>query len=146
MSTVNSIRTGINAALATLLPTTQRYDALLVEDAFDISKRRPSIVVVYLGRQKATGPLSQTLKNTMRYRWALIFVAENWRDGISSGTEMLDLSDTVDAIRAVEVATIDSEPVRLQFVDDSFQAPPGRPVDGGPAVYITNWVTTEVLA
>lgn len=145
MSTVNSIRSGIKAALAVLTPT-QQYDAIRVEDAFDISKRRPSIVVVYLGRQKGSGPLSQTLKSTMRYRWALVFVAENWRDGIGSGTEMLDLSDLVDAIRGVDVHTIDSEPVRLQFVDDSFAVPPDRPVDGGPAMYITNWITTEVLS
>ena len=145
MSTVNDIRTGIHTALAALT-STQVYDAFRVEDAFDMAKRKPAIVLVYLGRQKAAGPLSQTLKNTIRYRWSIVFVAENWRDGIGSGTEMLDLSDIVDAIRAVDVETVDDEPVRLQFVDDSFVAPPDRPVDGGPAMYITNWITSEVLA
>lgn len=145
MSTANDIRTGIKTGLAGLT-TTQVYDAFRVEDAYAMAKRKPAIVVVYLGRQKANGPLSQRLKNTMRYRWSLVFVAENWRDGIGSGTEMLDLSDLVDGIRNVEVHTIDSEPVYLQFVDDSFQAPPDRPVDGGPAIYVTNWITSEVLA
>lgn len=145
MSTVNTMRTGIKAAI-TGLTTTQQYDALRIEDAFDISKRRPSIVLVYLGRQKAAGPIGQRLKNKMRYRWSIVFVAENWRDGIGSGTELLDLSDLVDAIRDTQVTTINDDPVYLEFLDDSFTAPPDRPVDGGPAMYVTNWITTEVLS
>ena len=145
MSTVNTMRTGIKAAI-TAVTATQQYDALRVEDAFDISKRRPSIVLVYLGRQKAAGPVGQRLKNKMRYRWAIVFVAENWRDGIGAGTELLDLSDLVDAIRETVVTTINDDPVYLEFVDDSFTAPPDRPVDGGPAMYITNWISSEVLS
>lgn len=145
MSTVNTMRTGIKAAI-TAVTATQQYDALRVEDAFDISKRRPSIVLVYLGRQKAAGPVGQRLKNKMRYRWSIVFVAENWRDGIGSGTELLDLSDLVDAIRETQVTTINDDPVYLEFVDDLFTAPPDRPVDGGPAMYVTNWITTEVLS
>ena len=76
MSTVSTMRTGIKAAI-TALTTAQQYDAFRVEDAFDISKRRPSVVIVYQGRQKAAGPLGQRVKNKMRYRWSLIFVAEN---------------------------------------------------------------------
>ena len=145
MSTVSTMRTGIKAAI-TALTTAQQYDALLVEHAFDVAKRRPSVVLVYQGRQKAAGPLGQRTKNKMRYRWSLIFVAENWRDGIGSGTELLDLSDIVDAIRETQVTTINDDPVYLEFQDDSFSAPPDRPVDGGPALYITNWITSEVLA
>lgn len=145
MSTVNTMRTGIKAAV-TAVTATQQYDALRVEDAFDIAKRRPAVVLVYLGRQKAAGPIGQRLKNKMRYRWSLVFVAENWRDGIGSGTELLDLSDIVDAIRDVQVTTINDDPVYLEFVDDAFSAPPDRPADGGPALYITNWITSEVLS
>lgn len=150
MSTVNSIRAGIHTALGTLLPTTQRYDALLVEHAFDVAKRRPAVVVVFLGRTKGNGPLSQRTKNTIRYRWALVIVAENWRDGVSALSETTygaeAISDALDGIRNVEVHTIDSEPVYLRLVDENITAPPDRPVDGGPALYITNWETTEVLA
>lgn len=145
MSTVSTMRAGIKSGL-TALTTAQQYDALRVEDAFDVAKRRPAVVLVYLGRQKAAGPVGQRTRNKMRYRWSIVFVAENWRDGIGSGTELLDLSDLVDAIRDTQVTTINDDPVYLEFQDDSFSAPPDRPVDGGPAVYITNWVTSEVLS
>jgi hypothetical protein len=152
MSTVNSMRTGIHTAIAALsgLGTIQRYDALRVEDALDVAKRRPAIVVVYQGRAKGNGPLSQRTKNTIRYRWTTVIVAENWRDGVSALSEATygaeAISDALDGIRDVEIHTIDSEPVYLRLLDESVTAPPDRPVDGGPAMYVINWETTEVLA
>ena len=66
MSTVNTLRTGIHTAIGALagLTTVQRYDALRVEDAFDISKRRPALVVIYQGRTKGNGPLSSRSPRT----------------------------------------------------------------------------------
>jgi hypothetical protein len=152
MSTVNTIRTGIHAALGALagLTTIQRYDALRVEDAFDVVKRKPALVLVYQGRRKGVGPVSQRTQSTMRYRWTIVVVTENFRDAVSALSETTygaeALSDALDAIRAVQVATVGDEPVYLQFLDETISAPPDRPVDGGPALYVTNWETTEVLA
>lgn len=152
MSTVNTLRTGIHTAIGALagLTTIQRYDALRIEDAFDISKRRPALVVVYMGRRKGTGPLSSRTSTTITYRWSIVIVAENWRDGVSALSEATygaeALSDALDPIRDVTIGTINDDPVYLRLVDESIQAPPDRPVDGGPALYVTNWETTEVLA
>jgi hypothetical protein len=152
VSTVNTIRLGIHSAIATLsgLTTIQRYDALRIEDAFAVAKRRPALVLVYQGRRKGTGPVSQRTQSTMRYRWSIVVVTEGFRDAISALSEATygaeALSDALDAIRAVEITTVGDEPIYLQFLDEQIQAPPDRPADGGPALYVTNWETTEVLA
>jgi hypothetical protein len=149
VSTVNTLRTGIHAALAALT-TVDRYDALRVEDAFGVAKRRPALVVVYLGRRKGNGPLSQRTRNTIAYRWSVVIVAENWRDGISALSEATygaeALSEALDGIRDVSIGTVNDDPVYLRLLDESIQAPPDRPADGGPVLYVTNWETTEVLA
>lgn len=152
MSTVNTLRTGIHSAIGALsgLTAIDRYDAVRVEDAFGIAKRRPAIVVVYMGRRKGNGPLAQRTRNTIAYRWTTVIVAENWRDGISALSETTygaeALSEALDAIRDVSVGTVNDDTVYLRLLDESIQAPPDRPVDGGPVLYVTNWETTEVLA
>lgn len=152
MSTVNTLRTGIHTAIAGLtgLTTIDIYDALRVEDAFGIAKRRPSIVLVYQGRRKGNGPLAQRTRNTIVYRWTTVIVAENWRDGVSALSEATygaeALSEALDEIRDVTIGTVNDDTVYLRLLDESIQAPPDRPADGGPCFYITNWETTEVLA
>jgi len=149
MSTVNTLRAGIHAAIATLT-SVDRYDALRVEDAFGIAKRRPAIVVVYQGRRKGNGPVSQRTRNTISYRWSTVIVAENWRDAVSALSEATygaeALSELLDGVRDVSIGTVNDDTVYLRIVDESIQVPPDRPVDGGPVLYVTNWETTEVLA
>jgi len=152
VSNVGTIRTALHSAIGALtgLTTIQRYDALKVEDAIAVAKRRPCLVVVYTGRVKGDGPLAKLNQNTMRYKFSIVVVTENWRDGVSALSEATygaeALSDALDEIRLVDICYIGDEPVRMRFMDESISAPPDRPVDGGPALYITNWETTEVLS
>ena len=148
MSNINSIRTGIHTALAAIsgLETVQRYDAFAVEDALEIAKRRPCIVVVSRGLAKGNGPLSQLKKNTLRYLWTLVIVTDDMRDAVGAVRAAEDLVELALEIREDDVHTIADEPVRLRLVEGAPQRPPDRPVEGGPCVYPVNFETTEVLA
>lgn len=152
-TTIDTMRTNIKAGIANIsgLSTIEIVDAAIPEHAFGIALRKPAIALCYTGITLRGQDTISTIKQSIVFGWQLVLVTESWRSPAAAVNQSLGIEEIAerlrgtpgieDGLRAVEVATISGDGLRLRFASERVLAPPGRPEEAGPAALTQQWYT-----
>ena len=147
MNVVRQIRDSLIPALEAIVGAeVDVLQARAPQAIFGIAKRFPAVVVAYAGKPKdGEGPVGRRDLQRYSYRWLIAVVDSDWQTPEGAAMRVSDLTEAIiDGLRTVQMTTVASNPLYLQFESESPEVDPGAAEQGGRYAMVQVWRTNDV--
>lgn len=156
MSTIDTLRANVLAAVASLVPAgTEVLEGRVPATAFALAIRTPAVVVFYGGKpKKEDGPIGNRGKQGYSYLFTIAIVEADWAAPAGAAYRAANIAELIHGspasppgtpnLRTIDVGTINDEHVRLKFVSEAPEIDPGSTAQGGKFAMVQLWETEQV--